>query len=472
SDVLVGLDINPTFTNGAFTGVTNAALRTVTGNVLFNTTSGSVGIGTTSPANKLDVNGSMTLASDGIMGFVGAGNALTASNYAISGNSTQTVINTQTGGKIETRINNSPTSRFNSSGLEILGSGINSSIKLQNTGVITFSSAIDYTNYALYGDATSTSLNAPTSGNIALRVGNSEKARISSGGNILINTSTDAGFRLDVNGTARVQSFLYIGPNPSGAFIYGNGYDLNITTRAQDKAIFCRQTGGTYITCAIGSDGNSGGSNNNVFTAYYNGTTSQNASPAFSINGISGNLILNGNTDVASSILTMNATTKGFLPPRMTTTQRDAIASPATGLQVYNTTTNTNDFYNGSAWVSQSATTTASGTYTPTIGLVTNAASSTARVCQYMRVGSVVTVSGYVTVTATTPGTSSRISMTLPISSSFTSTAQAGGAGGVPGGQLIPTVIFANSTATTVSMDFTPISGATDYWFSYTYQIL
>jgi len=121
-----------------------------------------------------------------------------------------------------------------------------------------------------------------------------------------------------------------------------------------------------------------------------------------------------------------------------------------------------------------SATTTAatSGTYTPTITLVSNAASSTARVCQYLRVGSVVTVSGYVTVTATTPAVSSRIYMSLPISSSFTSTAQAGGAGGVPGGANIGSVIFANSTATTVSMDFVPTAGALDYWFSYTYQIL
>jgi hypothetical protein len=121
-----------------------------------------------------------------------------------------------------------------------------------------------------------------------------------------------------------------------------------------------------------------------------------------------------------------------------------------------------------------SATTTAStsGTYTPTITLVSNAASSTAHVCQYLRVGSVVTVSGYVTVTATTPAVSSRIYMSLPISSSFTSTAQAGGAGGVPGGANIGSVIFANSTATTVSMDFVPTAGALDYWFSYTYQIL
>jgi hypothetical protein len=38
----------------------------------------------------------------------------------------------------------------------------------------------------------------------------------------------------------------------------------------------------------------------------------------------------------------------------MTTTQRNAIGTPATGLQVYNTTTNTNDTYNGTAWISNS----------------------------------------------------------------------------------------------------------------------
>jgi len=53
----------------------------------------------------------------------------------------------------------------------------------------------------------------------------------------------------------------------------------------------------------------------------------------------------------ASSILEIESTTKGFLMPRMTATQRDAISSPATGLQIYNTTTNTLDNYNGTAWV-------------------------------------------------------------------------------------------------------------------------
>lgn len=44
------------------------------------------------------------------------------------------------------------------------------------------------------------------------------------------------------------------------------------------------------------------------------------------------------------------STTKGFLPPRMTTTQRDAITSHTTGLMVYDTTVNKVSVYNGTAW--------------------------------------------------------------------------------------------------------------------------
>lgn len=52
----------------------------------------------------------------------------------------------------------------------------------------------------------------------------------------------------------------------------------------------------------------------------------------------------------ASSLLDLTSTTKGFLPPRMTTVQRDAIASPATGLMIFNTTNAGFEFYNGTAW--------------------------------------------------------------------------------------------------------------------------
>lgn len=51
-----------------------------------------------------------------------------------------------------------------------------------------------------------------------------------------------------------------------------------------------------------------------------------------------------------SAIVDLSSTTKGFLPPRMTTTQRDAITTPAEGLVIYNTTTKLLNFYNGTLW--------------------------------------------------------------------------------------------------------------------------
>jgi hypothetical protein len=51
-----------------------------------------------------------------------------------------------------------------------------------------------------------------------------------------------------------------------------------------------------------------------------------------------------------SALIEMQSTTKGFLPPRMTTTQKNAISSPAAGLVVYDNTTNKLCCYNGSTW--------------------------------------------------------------------------------------------------------------------------
>jgi hypothetical protein len=52
----------------------------------------------------------------------------------------------------------------------------------------------------------------------------------------------------------------------------------------------------------------------------------------------------------ASSILDLTSTSKGILIPRMSTTQRNAITSPAIGLLVYDTTLNAFYYYNGTAW--------------------------------------------------------------------------------------------------------------------------
>jgi hypothetical protein len=52
-----------------------------------------------------------------------------------------------------------------------------------------------------------------------------------------------------------------------------------------------------------------------------------------------------------SVVLGAQSTSAGFLPPRMTTTQKNAISTPASGLQVYDTTLNQMSYYNGTTWV-------------------------------------------------------------------------------------------------------------------------
>ncbi|MES2397110.1 MAG: hypothetical protein V4549_13955 [Bacteroidota bacterium] len=56
----------------------------------------------------------------------------------------------------------------------------------------------------------------------------------------------------------------------------------------------------------------------------------------------------------ATSALDIASTTKGLLIPRMTTAQRDAISTPAIGLQIYNTDCKVVDYWSGSCWISMS----------------------------------------------------------------------------------------------------------------------
>jgi hypothetical protein len=66
---------------------------------------------------------------------------------------------------------------------------------------------------------------------------------------------------------------------------------------------------------------------------------------------------LNGNLSIGtknapegSSVLDLVSTDKGFLPPRMTTTQRNSISNPVEGLVIHNLTTNKLNHYNGTIW--------------------------------------------------------------------------------------------------------------------------
>ncbi len=87
---------------------------------------------------------------------------------------------------------------------------------------------------------------------------------------------------------------------------------------------------------------------------------------------------------VASAILQLSSTTQGFLPPVMTTTQKNAIGSPATGLVVYDSTLNFLQEYNGSIWTNVSPLTNTyySGLYL-TNGIVNSDINSAANINPY-----------------------------------------------------------------------------------------
>jgi len=71
-----------------------------------------------------------------------------------------------------------------------------------------------------------------------------------------------------------------------------------------------------------------------------------------------------------SAQLEVLSTNKGFLPPRMTTAQRDLINSPATGLVIFNTTTNSLEYKSSTGWVSLTtitSTPTTTAVFSPTI---------------------------------------------------------------------------------------------------------
>jgi hypothetical protein len=81
-------------------------------------------------------------------------------------------------------------------------------------------------------------------------------------------------------------------------------------------------------------------------------------SPTFSLDNLSLKQVTSeGNLRVPSTkaALDIYSTTKGFLSPRMTTTQRDAITSVPEGLTIYNLTNHRIEYYNGTSWISPSS---------------------------------------------------------------------------------------------------------------------
>lgn len=119
----------------------------------------------------------------------------------------------------------------------------------------------------------------------------------------------------------------------------------------------------------------------------------------------------------------------------------------------------------------------ASGTYTATLFNTTNITSSTATVCQWIRVGNVVTVSGKVTVTPTTETGQTILGFSLPIASSIANDREVGGsAGGLNGtdAENATIVILGDATNDRAMFKFiAPVDNSPyDIYFSFTYLIL
>jgi hypothetical protein len=163
--------------------------------------------------------------------------------------------------------------------------------------------------------------------------GGTEWARFFSTGNLVLQnggTFTDAGFRLDVNGTARVSGTLTLTPGASdNAIVINNGGYIKYGT-----TVYVRGSATSY----------------SVADSSYVGKFAITWGGASSFFNTGGNYIFNGTTANASAMVQIDSTTQGFLPPRMTTTQKNGINTPTAGLVVYDTTLNKLCVYSGTSW--------------------------------------------------------------------------------------------------------------------------
>jgi hypothetical protein len=106
---------------------------------------------------------------------------------------------------------------------------------------------------------------------------------------------------------------------------------------------------GAYIGNTGGIQwGASNGNSVNIFAARASGPE-RNILAANADSGVKIQLPNDG-VFVASAILNVESTTQGFLPPKMTTTQKNAIASPVAALVVFDTTLVKLCVYNGASW--------------------------------------------------------------------------------------------------------------------------
>jgi hypothetical protein len=168
-----------------------------------------------------------------------------------------------------------------------------------------------------------------------------ERARIDSSGNVGIGTSSPSTF----SGTGGKTLVVASSTTLSGQATY-SGYGQQIAGAIN---VYQDNTN-SYIRnvdfCAFG-DGGSGGAGSQF--RFLNQVVGGGALAERMRIDSSGNVGI-GATANASAILDAQSTTKGVRMPNMTTTQKNAISSPAAGLMVFDTTLSKLCVYSGTAW--------------------------------------------------------------------------------------------------------------------------
>jgi hypothetical protein len=165
-------------------------------------------------------------------------------------------------------------------------------------------------------------LYAPTS--LAYYINNTERARIDSSGKVGINVVPAAG---------------------TDAKLQLTGLTTNATTlataySAASLVVVPKSTSGFSLAIASGT----GDAPQLQVSA--NGA----AAGDLLIQPYGGSVGIGTSSPSASTILDAQSTTKGVRMPNMTTTQKNAIASPAAGLMVFDTTLSKLAVYSGTAW--------------------------------------------------------------------------------------------------------------------------
>lgn len=164
--------------------------------------------------------------------------------------------------------------------------------------------------------------------------------------------NSTSGLTARMYGDHSVRFFGNVGFNGAGT-----STSIGITSNGDTAGQFNGTAYGIKGTGVIGGEFSGSGGLNASGTSY--GILAESVSGvAFKSNGVA--FIEEyglGSTIDPSALFQLNSTVKGFLPPRMTTTQINAIPSPIEGLMVYNSTLGALCFKDSTGWrkVSHSA---------------------------------------------------------------------------------------------------------------------